>query len=151
MHLAGSWYESYGVEENPLVDWQTKFGESPECKSYAKAFEAKAWAEGQYTVSNCGSITTVIQGDFNADTDSPWPIPPGVNQFIDEEGSFTCCGNCSLKIPEVRLFYFPDETNADCQNNQTSNLTSVTSTPIQKRVHSLVANGSTAVISGYTL
>ncbi|KAL9066670.1 MAG: hypothetical protein Q9161_007429 [Pseudevernia consocians] len=77
-------------------------------------------------------------------------MPPGVNQFLAEEHTFTCCGNCSLQIPQVRLFYFPDEINVDCQSNQTSNLTSVTSAPVQKRVHSLVANGSTAVISGYT-
>ena len=137
----------YSLEDDPLADWQKNFGESPECKSYAQAM-----VKGQYTISNCGSNTIVNVSTLGLGFDSdPSPMPPGVNQFLAEEHTFTCCGNCSLNVPQVRLFYFPDEINVDCQNNQPSNLTSVTSAPIQKRVHSLVANGSTAVISGYTL
>lgn len=133
-----------GPDSDPLVDWQTNFGESPECKSYGRAL-----TRSQYTISDCGSSTKVIQATLDFDT--PWPMPAGVNQFLCEAYTFTCCGNCSLGIPEVRLYYFPDKTIVDCQKNQTSNLTSVTSAPNQKRAHSLVAEGSTAVISGHTL
>ena len=142
----GFFQESYGIEDDPLVDWQTNFGESPECRAYANAIK-----KGQYTASNCGNNTTINLVSYDILFDSPSPIPPGVEQWLAEEYMFTCCGNCSLKIPEVRLFYFPVDTNVDCQNNQTSNLTSSVSDSIQKRVHSLVATGSTAVFSGYTL
>ena len=125
-------------------EWQTKFGESPECRSYGSAL-----TKSQYTVSDCGSNTKVIQATLDFGT--PWPMPAGVNQFLCEEYTFTCCGNCSLGIPEVRLYYFPDKTFVDCQNNQTSNLTSVPSALNQERAHSLIANGSTAVINGHTL
>ncbi len=145
----GCFRQPYGAEDDPLVNWQTNFGESRECRSYANAIDARQWTIS-YPISDCGSNATVIQGDVGA-FDSPWPLPPGITQFLCEEHTFTCCGNCSLRIPEVRLYYFPDKIDVDCQNNQTSNLTSVTSAPIQKRVHSLVAVGSTAVVSGNTL
>lgn len=142
----GCYQQPYGADDDPLVKWQTNFGESQECRSYAKAMH-----KGQYRISDCGSNMTVIQADLLGGFESPSPIPPGVSEFLCEEHTFTCCGNCSLNIPEVRLFYFPDKTDVDCQNNQTSNRTSVTSAPIQKRVHSLVADGSIAVVSGHTL
>lgn len=143
----GCFRQSYaGDDGDPLISWQKKFGESQECRSYAQAMK-----KGQYTISDCGSNTTVIQVDLLGGFDSPSPIPPGVSQELCEDHNFTCCGNCSLDIPEVRLFYFPDKNHVDCQNSQTSNLTSITSAPIQKRVHSLVADGSTAVVSGHTL
>ena len=138
-----------GTEDDPLVNWQAKFGESQECRSYANAIDGRQQTIS-YTLSDCGSNATLIQTDIGG-FDSPWPIPPGVDQFLCEQHTFTCCGDCSLKIPEVRLYYFPEETDVICQNNQTLNLTSVTSNPIRKRVHSLVAEGSTAVVSGNTL
>ena len=142
----GFFQESDGVGNDPLIDWQTNFDESPECRSYANAIK-----EGRYTASNCDSNTIIPLVDSELLFNSPSPIPLGVKQWVAEEYIFTCCGNCSLKIPEVRLYYFPDDTNGDCQNNQTSNLTSVASDPGLKRVHSLVADGSIAVISGHTL
>ena len=43
----GFFQESYGIEDDPLVDWQTNFDESPECRAYANAIK-----KGQYTASN---------------------------------------------------------------------------------------------------
>ena len=141
----GCFQQSYATEDDPLVDWQIGFGERSECRSYANAVNQRQW-----TISfnpNCGSNATIVQADIGG-FDSFWPIPPGVKQILCDGFDFTCCGDCSVQIPEVRLFYFPDETD---QNNQTSNLTSVTSASIQKRVQSLVADGSTVVVSGNTL
>ena len=129
-----------------MMDWIVGFGQSPECRSYADAM-----SQGQYTFSDCGSSNTVIQTAGGSDFSYPLQIPPGVVRQFSPDYQGTCCGNCSLDIPEVRLFYFPD-TNTNCQHNQTSNVTSTVPAPnLEKRIHSLVANGSTAVVSGHTL
>ena len=112
---------------------------------------------GEYSFSECGSSNTVVSAGSGVSSAYPLEIPPGVVRMFDAEYTGTCCGNCSLDIPEVRLYYFPDKSTIDCHNNQTSeyqrsNLTSVVSARhLEKRVHSLIANGSTAVISGHTL
>ena len=129
------------------VDWNTNFGQSPECRSYAKAM-----SQGQYTFSDCGSSNTVIQTARGVNTNYPSQLPPGVVQGFDIDYIYTCCGSCSLEIPEVRLYYFPDQTNTSCQNDQTSNITStLSSSSLRKRVHSLVADRGTAIVSGHTL
>ena len=122
-----------------LRDWNINFGQSLECRSYAKAIR-----QGQHAFLDCGSNNTVIEGvSYNYSSQ----LPPGVVR-----DDYTCCGNCSLEIPEVRLYYFPDQTITSCQNNQTFNITSTLSSDnLNKRVHSLVANGATAIVSGYTL
>ena len=131
------------------IEWQTHFGRSPECKSYAQAFD-----RGQYTASNCGSGNTSVhpianKGSFD---DYPMQIPPGVLRYWTADIFYSCCGNCSLEISEVRLYYFPDGTATECSHNQTSNFTSLLSTGKPgKRVQSLVGDGSIAVVSGHTL
>ena len=138
-------------EVNPSVpdgiEWRTNFGRSPECHSYAQAF-----SRGQYTASNCGSgsssVYPIASGSY------PVQVPPGVNGWLDFEAgeTYTCCGNCSLDIEEVRLYYFPDGTTTECHHNQTSNSTSDLSTGnLGKRMQSLVGDGSIAIVSGHTL
>lgn len=129
-----------------IASWQTYFGQSPECRSYAKAL-----SQGQYTYSNCGSSNTVIQSSSGVDFADSLQVPP-IFRYFSPEYTGSCCGNCSLDIPEVRLYYFPDKTIIDCHNNQTFNFTSVVSARnLEKRVHSLIANGSTAIFEGHTL
>ena len=128
-----------------LSNWDLNFGQSPECRSFAEAL-----SQGQYTFSGCGSSSLVVDAGQYADL--PRQIPPGVSRYAGHDSSYTCCGNCSLDIPEVRLYYFPDNMSIDCHNNKTSNSTSSLSAQnLRKRVHSLVADGSTAVVSGLTL
>ena len=135
-----------------LIDWNVNFGQSPECKSYAEAMR-----RGQYTFSGCGTSNRVTTASPGVSQHYPSEIPPGLVRWFDTDKAETCCGNCSLDIPEVRLYYFPDKNTTDCHGNETSeyqrpNLTSIVSTRhLEKRVHSLVANGSTAEISGHTL
>lgn len=135
-------------EGSPDVrEWDSNFGQSPQCKSYAEAMN-----QGQSTFSNCGSSNTVIQTDKGLPVNHLLQNMPGLKRvfYVDDFG--TCCGNCSLHVPEVRLYYFPDKTTIDCYNNQTNNLTSTLSARnLEKRVHSLIANGSTAIFSGHTL
>ena len=149
-HQGGFWANGVvdGVPGADILgDWNTNFGQSPECRSYAEAM-----SRGQYKFSNCGSSNTVIQTAAGLDFDYPLQIPPGLARYFYPTYQGTCCGNCSLDVPEVRLYYFPDKTAIDCHNNQTSNFTSTLSARnLDKRVHSLIANGSTAVLSGHTL
>ena len=138
-------YYIFGYPE--LVDWNKKFGQSPECRSYAKAMR-----QGQYTLSDCGSRNTVIQTVEGLTYDYPPQLPPGIVRDDGPYETVSCCGNCSLAIPEVRVYYFPDQTASSCQTNQTSNINSTLSShDLRKRVHSLVADGNTAIVSGYTL
>ena len=135
-----------------LRDWNINFGHSPECRSYAEAMSS-----GKYTFSECGDSNTVISATPGMTWDYPSEIPPGLVRLMEWFFEETCCGNCSLNIPAVRLYYFPNNITIDCGSNQTfeyqrPNVTSVVSAGhLEKRVHSLIANGSTAVISGNTL
>lgn len=137
------------IDDNlDLGDWIVGFGQSPECRSYAEAMN-----KGQYTFSNCGSSNTVIQtvGGLDLNFSYPSQIPPALVRYESPDEYATCCGNCSLDIPRVRLYYFPDKS-TDCYQNQTSNITSTLSVQnLEKRIRSLVANGSIAVVSGHTL
>ncbi len=126
-----------------LADWIVSFGRSPECRSFGEAM-----SQGQYTLSGCGSSNTV--GNFDEPSD-PLPTPAGLERYLSPGIFYPCCGNCSLDIPEVRLYYFPDKNSINCQNH-TSNITSsLSAQSLRKRVHSLIADGSTAVVSGHTL
>lgn len=142
----------YDYLDPRMRDWNINFGQSPECRSYAEAMSS-----GKYTFSDCGGSNTVISASAGVSNDYPSQIPPGLVRVFNGYYNGTCCGNCSLNIPAVRLYYFPNKSTIDCHNNQTSeyqrpNLTSVVSAGhLERRVHSLIVNGSTAVISGNTL
>jgi len=123
-------------------DWQRNFGQSPESRSYAQAY-----SKSQYTFTSCGSSNTVISLDPGSIC--PSQIPAGFVQHFSVGYIDTCCGNCSLDISELRLYYFPDRTVVDCHYNQTTNQTSTSSAAsLAKRMQSLVGDGSIAVVSG---
>ena len=125
-------------------DWQDNFGHSPECKSYAQVWQSG----GQYTFSNCGSLNTIVQASSGIAL--PTQIPPGVLRQIPFQ-VYECCGNCSLNVPEVRLYYFLDHTAPQCDQNQTSDSkVNPSGKIISKRMQS-IDTGSTTVVSGHTL
>lgn len=81
-----------------LSDWILSFGRSPECRSYAEP------GRGQYTFSDCGARNTVFQTAAESGNSSySSQIPPGVSRYFNPDYRGSCCGNCSLDIPEVRL------------------------------------------------
>ena len=113
---APGWLESfddYLFHFPDLMNWNTYFGQSPECRSYAKAVR-----RGRYTFSDCGSSNTVIQTDVGINLDYPPQLPPGVVLQFGDDYSDTCCGNCSLEIPEARVYYFPEKTATSCQTTR---------------------------------
>ena len=127
------------------MEWRTNFGRSPECKSYARAF-----SRGQYIASNCDSGSLSVYPI--ASQVYPVQVPPGVNGYFEAGESFSCCGNCSLEIQEIKLYYFLDGTTTNCHQNQTSNSISLLSNgDLKKRLQSVVGDGSIAVVSGHTL
>lgn len=135
-------YMSLNYAPGPWLDY---FGHSPECRSYARA----NW-DGQYTFPECGNSSTVFQGYGNSGL--PSQIPPGVQRYFSPEYTGFCCGNCSLDLSELRLYYFPDSTVTDCHSNKSFNNISVSSPGnLVKRVQSLAGDGSIAVVDGHTL
>ena len=126
--------------------WRTNFGRSPECKSYAEAWQHR----DQYTFSGCGTNDAVVPASTGIFL--PSQIPPGVINIIPF-GSFECCGNCSLDVPEVRLYYFPDAEDSDycTSRNVSGGLGNHTTTTIEKRAPTGLGSLSTTVLSGYTL
>ena len=135
-----------GDDGSVLDDWNINFGQSPQCASYAKAVR-----QGQSSIPNC--ITN--QTDEGLPTEYDLKDMPGLLRDFDPGNTMdtgTCCGDCSVDVPEVRLYYFPNNIAVDCYKNEISNSTSTPSNQqLDKRIHSLVANGSTAVVSGHTL
>ena len=132
------------------AEWQAGFGHSPECTSYADIWES----QGKYTFSNCGSNDAVVPASLGVIL--PPQIPPGVLRQIQFQ-VYKCCGNCTLDVPEVRLYYFRDETgttnNDSCQTNKILNSQSRFSTvSVDKRAISKINESSKiAIVSGYTL
>lgn len=139
-----------GWENGEGDPWGTNFGQSPQCRSYAEAYQ-----QGQSTFADCAISNASIQTDGGLSAADLLEAYPGLLRNFDTyamEQTGYCCGNCSLDIPEVRLYYFPDKSTVHCRDNQTSNFTStLPARNLEKRVHSLVASGSTAVVSGHTL
>ena len=146
IQLGEVWDNDFDFDTD-LGKWVVKFGQSPECNSYAEAM-----SKGEYTFSQCGSSNTVVQTAGGLNFVYPSQIPPTVARYAHPHqlGQGTCCGNCSLDTPEVRLYYFPDQ-NAVCDNRTTNTASASPARNIEKRIHSLVANGSTAIVSGHTL
>ena len=107
-----------------------------------------------------GDQDTVIQatswtgGNYFANVTLPSQIPPGLMRAFTPDNQGFCCGNCTLwELPEVRLYYFPDSSTIGCQKNQSFNASASTSLAddLVKRMQSLVAAGSVAIVSGHTL
>ena len=125
-------------------EWLTAFGRSPECKSYAGVHRY----QGQYTISDCGSENTIIQASEGLSL--PTQIPPGVIDLF-RPLDYACCGNCTLMIPEVRLFYFPDQAAPECGSQSSNPSANVSARAVNKRVQPRNNTGSIAVLSGHTL
>lgn len=141
----------------PNMDYLSSFGHSPECASYADALKA-VHAPGapwwgyplSLTFSNCPPFSSF---EFPRDY-----LPPGVSnlqrQFGGWASDFYCCGQCTFRVPEVRLLYFAS-TSYDCSTTYNRTV----STPIlsselkiiQNRAHSFLSAASTLVSDGYTL
>lgn len=152
----------------PSSDYQTSFGCSSECSTYAKIYDAQGFENDFISTdlaglahynqvissvlnfSNCASITS-----DQFDIPSSY-TPVGVSN-VNYGGGATdclCCGGCTLTVPEMRLLYFASTT-YDCSikyNTINSNtIPSSNSSMLKKHAHSLTPIGSTFVSDGYTL
>ena len=120
------------------VDWQSGFGRSPECKSYAQAYKNR----GQYTLSGCPADSAPIPAQ--AAGYHPSQLPAAIfRQRIDQ--IFECCGDCQLRVPEVRLYYFPEKNASYCS--------SLNATTAGSNITIAAADNVPSIIStnGYTL
>lgn len=139
-------WRGFSDDGSDLTDWYVGFGQSQECRSFAEAIN-----QGQSVFSGCGSSNTVVQQAGLDDPSHPLPTPAGIERYLDPGIFYTCCGSCSLDIPEVRLYYFPDKNTTDCPDQTSNSTSSLSNRNLRKRVHSLIADGSTVVVSGHTL
>ena len=111
-------------------DWNLNFGRSPECRAYARQEEQG----GQWNFEGCPAgenvepvrtppVTSInfnqqpawgstCDRQFSAWSLLPSQLPPGIIQYKPDYNCQTCCGNCTIDVPEFRLYYFEDE-NAD--------------------------------------
>ncbi|MDI1484877.1 MAG: hypothetical protein OHK93_000011 [Ramalina farinacea] len=111
-------------------EWNLNFGRSPECRAYAQQEEQG----GQWNLAGCPAgndvepvrMPAVTSRDpyqqpawggacdrqFSAWAFLPTQLPPGIIQYKSDYDCQTCCGNCTIDVPEFRLYYFEDE-NAD--------------------------------------
>ena len=95
------------------VDWQNGFGRSPECKSYAQAYKNS----GQYTLSGCPASDAPIPAQEAGYL--PSQLPAAIfRQRIDQ--IYECCGDCSLLVQQVRLYYFPENNASYCSSLNTT-------------------------------
>ena len=130
-HLLSGNLESGGlITLQDAREWLTAFGRSPECRSYAEVYQNQA----QYTFSDCGSRNTIIQASEGLSL--PTQIPPAVvDRFRPLD--YACCGNCTLIVPEVKLFYFPDQIAPQCPHQPSKSSAIISARAIDKRVRSL--------------
>lgn len=126
-------------------DWTKGFGRSPECRSYAHAYQHK----DQLTLSGCPNDAVVSAYQTGK---LPSQLPPGVLRRRGFDW-WQCCGNCSLNVPQVRLFYFPDPDAASyCAGRKNASTSAGNAThPITKRAQSSVPGATTIVTMGQTL
>ncbi|MCJ1424628.1 hypothetical protein MMC29_002516 [Sticta canariensis] len=128
------------------AEWKVEFGRSPECSSYAEVWRNQA----KYTFSNCGSNDAIVTASPGIVL--PHQIPPGVLRQVPFL-VYECCGNCTLDVSEVRLYYFRDEAgnSSHCQANQTLvSQPTYAATANKKRARTIPASSNIAIVSGYT-
>lgn len=126
------------------MDWNYGFGRSPECRSYANDADA-----GTFTFSDCA--TSDVIATHIATGTLPPQLPPMFSRAWNDRNVGTCCGNCSVGVQEVRLYYFKEQDSGDCATDETANATLGSSKKVEARAHSLIADGGIAVVSGHTL
>ena len=120
------------------VEWQSGFGRSPECNSYAQAYKNR----GQYTFSACPADNVPISA--RAAGYHPSQLPAAIfRQRIDQ--IYECCGDCSLLVQQVRLFYFPEKNSSYCSRLNGTIAGSNTTTAAGDNVPSI------AITNGHTL
>lgn len=151
----------------PEGGYLSSFGHSPECSVYANDLKAHPivdhWDGRTVGMDVISSEDDARRSAFHfsqcgsqAQTDPRVYTPPGVTmtKLGGPFSEFYCCGACTLKIPEIRLWYFPDSSTYSCSGdsaNATSrNSLSSNHYPLNKRIESLL-NGSTLITDGYTL
>ena len=120
------------------VAWQSGFGRSPECKSYAQAYKNR----GQYTLSGCPADNAPIPAQSAGY--HPSQLPAAIfRKRIDQ--IFECCGDCQLRVPEVRLYYFPEKNTSYCSSLNATIAGSNTTVAAVDNVPSIIST------NGYTL
>ena len=127
------------------LDYRSSFGYSPECTSYMQAYQNPDLLKPLF--SNCPNNAS------GALLPASSYIPPGVvNVGGHATDEFSCCGDCSMWVDQVRVFYFPegDQSCSRANGTTTAHADSNMMTSAAK-ISPVGNNGSVAIVSGYTL
>ena len=157
----------------PPDSWGRKFGRSSQCRSWANLIRAHS-PTGSFKLNQCTGDAVAVNVSFSPFFNGAKTInepqvsllPPGIVHRPAKGtlwDSFYCCGNCSIDLSEVELYYFEDESATEyCHSlrraiftpNNTLNSDSNTlnlSRTIGEPPFVRTSKGSLAVVSGHTL
>lgn len=107
------------------------------------------------TVQIAPKVTPLAGCPANASVLDPSLYPGAVRHSAGAGHTWDCCGWCLLMVPELQVFYWPDQvTNSSSGLNVTNSIPPKASSELQaarKRSPSLVDSGAkTTVVNGYT-
>lgn len=112
LSLAGVDFFKHPQVSTVRQSWQKSFGESPECRSFARAY----LHGGALTLSGCPAGKTqisVAQSKSLPPEVPAWVVAPAEKlaqtSFTKGMDEWVCCGMCELNVPKVEVLYFPDE------------------------------------------
>jgi len=106
------------------------------------------------TVQIAPKATPLAGCPANASIFDPSLYPGAVHHSAGVGHTWDCCGWCLLEVPELQVFYWPDQvTNSSSELNTTKSThpnASSKSQPAEKRVPLGGSGAKTAVVDGYT-
>ena len=108
-------YSGPGPRSTVVDAWNSHFGRSPECRSYAKMIHDqysqmsqghKDASTSMWTFSECQGESSTAAYSWGNQT-FPAQVSYGLVPIPGPDERF-CCGGCSLDGSEVRLYYFKE-------------------------------------------
>ena len=127
--------------------------------SYYASIQSQDYSLAGYTLSGTSWIApkaTPLPGcPSNASAFDTSLYPGAIHHYAGAGHEWDCCGFCVLRVPQLQVFYWPDQSINGSSGLNTTNATRTNPDPkaphARKRAPSLVERGfATAVVDGYT-
>lgn len=126
--------------------------------AYYSSVQLEDYSLAGYSLSGTVQIApkpTLLAGcPANASVFDPSLYPAAVHHSAGAGHTWDCCGWCLLRVPELQVFYWPDQVSNSSSGLNTTNSTnpnaSSKSQGAVKRVPSGSSGANTAVVDGYT-
>ena len=127
--------------------------------SYYASIQSQDYSLAGYTLSGTSWIApkaTPLPGcPSNASAFDTSLYPGAIHHYAGAGHEWDCCGFCVLRVPQLQVFYWPDQSINGSSGLNTTNATRTNPDPkaphARKRAPSLVERGfATAIVDGYT-